>query len=64
MKQVTVGPGKALICGSMAFDTIMVFGDRFQKHILADKLHMLNVSFLCRSCGASSAVARATSPTT
>ncbi len=46
MKQVTVGPGKALICGSMAFDTIMVFGDRFQNHILADKLHMLNVSFL------------------
>ena len=36
----------ALICGSMAFDTIMVFGDRFRNHILADKLHMLNVSFL------------------
>jgi len=36
----------ALICGSMAFDTIMVFGDRFKNHILPDKIHMLNVSFL------------------
>jgi adenosine kinase len=36
----------ALICGSVAYDTIMVFPDRFQKHILADKLHMLNVAFL------------------
>jgi len=39
-------PGKALICGSLAFDTIMVFGDRFAKHILPDKIHILNVSFL------------------
>jgi adenosine kinase len=39
-------PGRALICGSMAFDTIMVFGDRFANHILPDKIHMLNVSFL------------------
>jgi adenosine kinase len=30
----------------MAFDTIMVFGDRFANHILPDKIHMLNVSFL------------------
>ena len=37
---------KALICGSIAFDTIMVFGDRFRNHILPDKIHMLNVSFL------------------
>jgi adenosine kinase len=37
---------KALICGSVAFDTIMVFGDRFRNHILPDKIHMLNVSFL------------------
>ena len=36
----------ALICGSVAFDTIMVFGDRFRNHILPDKIHMLNVSFL------------------
>jgi adenosine kinase len=35
-----------LICGSMAYDTIMVFPDRFQKHILADQIHILNVSFL------------------
>jgi adenosine kinase len=39
-------PGKALICGSVAFDTIMVFDDRFARHILPDKIHMLNVSFL------------------
>jgi adenosine kinase len=38
--------GAALICGSMAFDTIMVFNDRFRHHILPDKIHMLNVSFL------------------
>jgi adenosine kinase len=37
---------RALICGSVAFDTIMVFGDRFSQHILPDKIHMLNVSFL------------------
>jgi sugar/nucleoside kinase (ribokinase family) len=39
-------PGRALICGSMAYDTIMVFADRFANHILPDKIHMLNVSFL------------------
>jgi adenosine kinase len=39
-------PGRALICGSLAFDTIMVFGDRFARHILPDKIHILNVSFL------------------
>jgi adenosine kinase len=37
---------RALICGSMAYDTIMVFQDRFANHILPDKIHMLNVSFL------------------
>lgn len=36
----------ALICGSYAYDTIMVFHDRFKNHILPDKVHMLNVSFL------------------
>lgn len=36
----------ALICGSMAYDTIMVFGDSFKNHILPDKIHMLNVAFL------------------
>ena len=35
----------ALICGSLAYDTIMVFEDRFRNHILPDKVHMLNVSF-------------------
>ena len=37
---------RALICGSLAYDTIMVFEDRFKNHILPDKVHMLNVSFL------------------
>jgi len=36
----------SLICGSIAFDTIMVFADRFKHHILPDKLHILNVAFL------------------
>ena len=36
----------ALICGSMAYDTIMVFPDQFKNHILPDKVHILNVSFL------------------
>ncbi len=36
----------ALICGSYAFDQIMVFPDQFKNHILPDKVHMLNVSFL------------------
>ena len=36
----------ALICGSMAFDTIMVFSGQFKNEILPDKVHILNVSFL------------------
>ena len=39
----------ALICGSMAFDTVMVFEGKFRDHILADRLHVLNVSFLVPS---------------
>jgi len=35
----------ALICGSVAYDTIMVFQDRFRNHILPDRLHLLSVSF-------------------
>jgi adenosine kinase len=35
-----------LICGSFAYDNIMVFPDKFGNHILPDKVHMLNVSFL------------------
>jgi len=35
-----------LVCGSLAFDTIMVFPDQFKKHILADQIHILNVSFM------------------
>jgi adenosine kinase len=36
----------ALICGSLAYDTIMVFPDQFKNHILPDKVHILNVAFL------------------
>ena len=36
----------ALICGSLAYDTIMVFPDQFKEHILPDKVHILNVAFL------------------
>ncbi|MEX0615115.1 MAG: carbohydrate kinase family protein, partial [Methylophaga sp.] len=35
-----------LICGSFAYDNIMVFPDQFKNHILPDKVHMLNVAFL------------------
>jgi len=35
-----------LICGSLAFDTIMTFEGRFAEQILPDQLHILNVSFL------------------
>ncbi len=42
----TVGRKAALICGSVAYDTILVFPDRFKAHILPDKLHILNVAFL------------------
>ena len=37
---------RTLICGSMAYDTIMVFGDRFKNHILPEQIHILNVAFL------------------
>ncbi len=36
----------ALICGSFAYDTIMVFHDHFRNHILPEQVHILNVSFL------------------
>jgi adenosine kinase len=36
----------SLICGSVAYDTIMTFEGRFREHILPDQIHMLNVSFL------------------
>ncbi|HEX6634646.1 MAG TPA: carbohydrate kinase family protein [Usitatibacter sp.] len=35
-----------LVCGSLAYDTIMVFPDQFKKHILPEQIHILNVSFL------------------
>ncbi len=36
----------AVISGSLAYDTIMVFQDQFKNHILPDKVHILNVAFL------------------
>jgi len=37
---------RTLICGSIAYDTIMVFQDHFKHHILPEKIHVLNVAFL------------------
>ncbi len=39
----------SLICGSVAYDTIMTFEGHFREHILPDQIHMLNVSFLVPS---------------
>src|SRR3954470_12277311 len=39
----------SLICGSLAFDTIMLFDGRFSEAILADQLHKVNVAFLVPS---------------
>ena len=36
---------RILVCGSLAYDTIMVFPDRFARHILPDQVHVLSVSF-------------------
>ena len=35
-----------LVCGSLAYDTIMVFRDQFKRHILPEQIHILNVAFL------------------
>jgi len=37
---------RVLVSGSVAYDTIMVFDGRFEDHILPDRTHILNVSFL------------------
>ena len=34
------------VSGSLAFDRIMTFHGNFQDHVLMDKLHMLNISFM------------------
>ena len=39
-------PPRVLISGSIAYDTIMVFDGHFKDHILPDRVHMINVSFL------------------
>jgi adenosine kinase len=36
----------ALVCGSLAYDTVMVYPGRFRDHILPEKIHLLNVSFV------------------
>jgi adenosine kinase len=46
MVQDRLDGNAALICGSVAYDTILQFQDRFKSHILPDKIHILNVSFL------------------
>jgi adenosine kinase len=46
MAQDRLNGNAALICGSVAYDTILQFQDRFKSHILPDKIHILNVSFL------------------
>src|ERR1700689_2685104 len=46
MAQERLDGQAALICGSVAYDTILQFHDRFKSHILPDKIHILNVSFL------------------
>lgn len=38
--------GRILVAGSLAFDFIMDFPGKFQDHILPDKLHIINLSFL------------------
>jgi adenosine kinase len=48
----------------LAYDTIMVFPDQFRKHILPERIHLLNVSFMVPTCAGSSAAPAATSPTT
>ncbi|KAA3634719.1 MAG: carbohydrate kinase family protein [Proteobacteria bacterium] len=35
-----------LICGSFAYDTIMVFPDSFKNHIIPEQVHILNVCFM------------------
>ena len=37
---------RTLICGSIAFDNIMVFNGQFKDHILPESIHILNVAFL------------------
>ena len=47
-----------LICGSLAFDTIMLFPDRFKNYILPDQIHILNVCFVIQSYVGSTADVR------
>jgi len=43
---IRIMPMTVLVCGSFAYDTIMVFNDQFKNHILPDQVHILNVSFM------------------
>lgn len=40
--------GQVIVTGSLAFDQIMVFPGSFKDHILPDKLHVINISFLVK----------------
>ena len=53
----------SIICGSLAFDTIMNFEGRFAQQIMPDQLHILNVSFLVPSLRRDFGGCWATSPT-
>src|SRR5688500_2516036 len=46
MPDISEAMKKILVTGSVAYDTIMVFPDRFPNHLLPDQLHILNVCFL------------------
>jgi len=41
---------RTLICGSIAYDNIMVFPDHFKNHILPEKIHALHVAYLVPEC--------------
>jgi hypothetical protein len=55
----------SVVCtGSIAYDYILSFKGRFKDHILADKTHILNLSFSSTICASGAAVLPATTPTT
>ena len=53
---------KTLICGSIAYDNIMVFNDQFKNHILPDQIHILMSPSSCRNCVGNMAAVPAISP--
>jgi adenosine kinase len=53
-----------LVCGSMAYDSIMVFRDYFKNHIMPDQIHKLSVAFYTPEMEKITVVLRAISDTT